>query len=121
MGFGAPGGDQPDIVSASTVDDHQYPPGCVGSENDKTLLDRIRFVIDNSDGHWVVKHQGLVGKTYPVLGNVACRFSRIPENRHVSVYTHMYTVGNSRRQPPAERSHYSTQVGLSLLIRHMAV
>jgi hypothetical protein len=51
VGFGAPGGDQPDIVPAPTVDHHQYPPGGVGAKNDKTQLDSVRFVVDDGDGH----------------------------------------------------------------------
>ena len=112
MGFGPPGGDQPDIVPAPTVDNHQYPTGGIGSKSDKTLLDGVRLVIDDRDSQRIFKNQGSVGKTYRVFGNIGCRFFRILEDRHDSVYAQMYTVRNVRRPSWADRSDYSPRVGL---------
>jgi hypothetical protein len=46
----------------------------------------------------IFKDHGRIGKTYAVLGNVACRFNRILEDGHDSVYAHMYTVGKPARR-----------------------
>ena len=104
VGFGAQGGDQPDIALAPVLDDHQYPPGGVGSKNDKTLLDRVDLSSTTVMAIGSSNTKVASAERTPCFATLLVAFPGSRENRHDPAYAHMYTVGN---QPPTEGSYCS--------------
>ena len=88
-GYGGPGGNQPNVVSAIRVNNHQHTTLSVRPKRYPSRLGGVRLGVGNRDGLWIVEYQYLIGKTDTVIYGVLACLHRIPDDFH-ACSIHLY-------------------------------
>ena len=97
MNFGGACRDNSDALSTPSVGHNEQSAGCPHAECDVPLFMRIRFVIGNGDGIWIVKHRDGFWHTNTVFPKVDSGFAvLIPLETHV-VLVYRPNVHTSRK------------------------
>jgi len=90
MGFSGTCGNDPDVVTTPSVDDHEQTARRTHAKRNESLLVRVGFIIRDRDGTRIVKDRNRFGQTDAVLAEVASGLTLL-----VPLETHAVSVRTS--------------------------